>query len=75
MNKPRITLSLTHDEALILFELLARFSESGQLSADDAAEVQAIHNLHCALEKTLPAPFSRNYDSLLSDAKANLRTD
>jgi hypothetical protein len=67
-----ISLALSTDEALVLFETLARFRDINSLSATDQAEEQALFNLLCLLEQQLVAPFSRDYAGLLAQAKARL---
>jgi hypothetical protein len=69
-----IHLELTHDEALVLFELLSRYTNSHEpLEFCDPAEEQALCNLQCLLEKQLTEPFLPNYSSLLENARAQLR--
>ena len=53
-----VTLTLTHDEALVLHDLLQRFSASGGLTLEDQAEQRALWNLACLLERELVEPFS-----------------
>ena len=52
MGQP-VRLDLTSDEALVLFELLARFNDDEILSVKDQAEERALWNLHCLLQKQL----------------------
>ena len=68
-----VTLSLTADEAVVLFELLQRFSESNALAIEDQAETRALWNLCCLLEKQLVQPFASNYRELLADSRERLR--
>ena len=66
-------IELSHQEALILFEFLARFKEQDALSIEDQAEQQALWNLAALLEKELVEPFSANYMQLLEQAREHLR--
>jgi hypothetical protein len=50
---PNVEISLTADEALVLFECLSRFSDSGALSIVDQAEERALWNLCALFQKTL----------------------
>ncbi len=67
-----VTLSLTKAEALVLFELLSRFSDTDKLSIEHEAENQALWNLCCLLESALVEPFCDNYEELLHDARESL---
>lgn len=68
-----IEVKLTKDEALVLFELLARFSDTDHLTIQDPAEERALWNLNCLLEKTLAEPFSPDWLSILESARSRLR--
>jgi hypothetical protein len=71
-----ITLTLSKDESLVLFELLSRFSGSDDANVmrlDDESEGVVLQNLTCELERQLVEPFQPNYSRLLDDARARLR--
>lgn len=68
-------LNLTEDEALVLFELLSRFSEDSILGIEDQAEMRALWNLQAVLEQALTEPFLQNYETLLPAARDRLRDD
>lgn len=68
-----IDLRLTPDEALVLFELLSRYSDSDELRIEDQAEQRALWNLCCLLEKQLVEPFKPDYIELLQSARNRLR--
>jgi hypothetical protein len=53
-----ITLALTEDEALVLFEWLARFNQQSSISFDDQAEERVLYDLESQLETLLVAPFA-----------------
>jgi hypothetical protein len=72
MGEP-VTVELTGDEALILFEFLSRFSDTDTLSLEDQAEARALWNLLCLLQKQLVEPFRANYQELLRQARDRLR--
>jgi hypothetical protein len=68
-----IEIKLTGDEALVLFEFLARFDESQTLNIIDQSEERALWNLHAVLQKQLAEPFNSDYKELLNLARNRLR--
>ena len=67
-------IKLSKDEALVLFELLARINEDVPEGLfEDQSEQQVLWNLEAELERQLSEPFSSNYKTLLSEARNNLR--
>jgi hypothetical protein len=68
-----VQISLTAEEALVLFEFLRRYSDSEQLNIVDQAEQRALWNLCCIFEKKSVAPFNMEYGQALSEARARLR--
>jgi len=68
-----VQITLTSDEALVLFDLLTRYSEDGVLGTRDQSEQRALWNLQCLLENVLPEALHRNYKTLLSKAQEQLR--
>jgi hypothetical protein len=72
MNEP-VPIELTGDEALVLFELLSRFSDTNTFAIEDQAEARALWNLLCLLQKRLVAPFRPDYREILSQARDRLR--
>lgn len=73
MDDEPVRLVLSQDEALVLFELLARYDETDQLSVDGPAEQLASWRLHGGLEKALVAPFEADYTEQLRRARDRLR--
>jgi hypothetical protein len=69
----KVLIELTSDEALVLFEFLARFSDREILETGDQAEKRALWNLHALLEKQLVEPFDSGYQKLLKKARARLK--
>jgi len=69
----KVEISLSSDEALILFEFLSRFSEDEELSIQDSSEKQSLLNLLALLERQLVEPFSKNYSELLENARKALK--
>jgi hypothetical protein len=72
MGKP-VRLELTGDEALVLYEFLARFEDNGALAIADRAEERALWNVHCLLQKQLLEIFHPDYEALVAAARDRLR--
>ena len=68
-----VTISLTADEALVLFDLLHRWEDDERVGAPQhQAEQVALWNLSALLERELVEPFDAGYAGLVSDARARL---
>jgi hypothetical protein len=72
MGEP-VRVALTGDEALVLFEFLARYVESDAIVIEDQAEQRALWNLLGLLEKQLVEPFASDYLDLLRQSRDRLR--
>ena len=68
-----MTLELTDDEALVLFEWLARLDGQDALPVEDAAEEMVLWSLLAQLEKVLVEPLRPDYDDLVERARARVR--
>ena len=68
-----VFLQLTKVEALVLFELVSRFSKTDDLEIQDLAEAQALWNLCCLLEKQLTEPFDPEFPVIQKTARDRLR--
>jgi hypothetical protein len=75
MEKDRIKINLTKDEAIVLFEFLSRFSDKDELKIEHQAEERALWNLTCYFERELVEPFSENYGQILDAARERLKDD
>ena len=73
MKSDDISLTLTRDEALVLFEFFSRFSDKDELSIIDQAEERALWNLTCVFEKVLAEPFGADYEEVIQQARERLR--
>ena len=73
MQYEDVALVLTKDEALVLFEFLSRFDQTGELLVVDQAEERALWNLTCVLEKVLAEPFGATYEEIVKQARERLR--
>jgi len=61
---------LSNDEALVLFEFLARFcDEKKALAIEDASERRVLCDILCQLESILVEPFATDYRDLLGKAR------
>jgi hypothetical protein len=74
-NTSDVTVTLTADEAVVLFEFLSRFSETDKLTIEDQAEERALWNLCCLFEKVLVVPFDADYLDALKAARDRLRDE
>ena len=77
MSKPddRVEIVLSQNEALVLFEFLSRFSDSGRLAVDDQAEERVLWDVCALLERDLVDPLRPNYGELLRKAREDVRDD
>jgi hypothetical protein len=72
-SSDKLILSLSPDEALVLFDFLSRFSDDDELRIDDQAEQRVLWDLCCLLERQLVEPFDENYALLLAQARSRVR--
>lgn len=70
-DENQVVLTLSHAEALVLFEWLARHDE--RLAFDDPAEEQVIWHIEAVLERSLPDLFSPDYQTALAEARETVR--
>ena len=67
-------LSLSRDQALVLFAWLARTGAGEQPAAfEDQAEQRVLWDLEAALEKHLAEPFKSNFSERLEAARGRVR--
>jgi len=69
----QIEIKVSKDEAIILFEVLTRFSEENNLQIEDEVETKVLWSLQAELEKVLVEPFQENYIEKLNNARNNVR--
>jgi hypothetical protein len=68
-----VEVSLSSDEALVLFELLHRWEDADAIDpALLPGEQTALWHLSASLERILTQPFDRDYTRLVSDARDRL---
>jgi len=73
MTNEEITIALSPEEALVLFDFLWRFSQEDVLKIQDQAEERLLWDLCASLESKLDEPFARNYQDLLASARQKVR--
>lgn len=66
------TLSVTEDEALVLFEFFYRFGDTQKLQFEHAAEYLALQRVSAQIDKTTSAMFSPDYGTLLAAARGRI---
>lgn len=71
LNQP-VTLQLSPDEALVLFEFLSRWCDSESLAFEHPAEEAALLAVSRELDRQLAEPFSPSYTELLEAARQKL---
>lgn len=70
-----VNITLTEDEAWVLFELTRRFSDSDKLNIEDQAEERALWNLCCIFEKTLRQESEIEYKEFIAQCRDRLRDE
>jgi len=65
-------ITLSHDEALVLFEFFSRFQDTDQLVPRNNAEYLGICRIAAQLEDALSEPFRADYDVLLKQAQSRV---
>jgi len=69
----QVLIPLTLDEAIVIFELLQRYSNNEVLSIEDQAEQRALWNLCCVFEKHVHIPFDGSFKEIVAAARSRLR--
>lgn len=76
VHRRGVTLELSADEALVLFDWLAPTSDAGhRVPFADPAERRVLCDMECMLERVLVEPFAADYASLLGAARFGVRGD
>jgi len=75
MKSGPVSIQLSADEGLVLFDLLAEFIQEGRFvaPAEDSAEWMALSAVLGGLEEQLAEPLSPDYADLLSSARERLK--
>ena len=70
----KISIELTKDETLVLFEFLARFNETEHSDIfEDQAEQKVLWIIEGQLEKQLVEPFRPDYKKIINEARNKIR--
>ena len=67
-----VQITLSKDEAIVLFELLSRFSDTDRLEIVHPSENRVLWNLQASLESILVEPFSEEYSVVLQNARRSI---
>lgn len=71
-----VSIGLSRDQALVLFEWLARTGAGEQPAAfEDQAEQRVLWDLEAALEAVLAEPFKSDYRDRLEAARGRVRDE
>jgi hypothetical protein len=73
MSDEKVTLEITRDEAIVLYEWLAVHNKKEDLPFEDQAEQRVLWDVEAMLEKELWEPLSNEYDKILARARENTR--
>jgi hypothetical protein len=74
MDNNEITIKLTKDESLVLFEFLSRFNQTDNTNIfEDQAEQKTLWAIEGQLEKILVEPFKPDYLDIIKEARNRLR--
>lgn len=70
----KITIELTKDEALVLFDFLGHFNEVDHSNVfEDQAEQKTLWKIEGQLEKILGVQFDPNYTNIVKQARDRIR--
>ncbi len=74
MDNNEITIKLTKDESLVLFEFLSRFNQTDHADIfEDQAEQKTLWTIEGQLQKLLVEPFKPDYLDIIKEARNRLR--
>jgi len=70
-----VTIELTSDAALVLYDWLTRFNQQEETAFVDQAEERVLFDLEAMLEKALVAPLQSDYAALVAQARSHVRAE
>ena len=73
MPPKKVTIELTDNEALVLYDWLARLHQRDETYVADQAEERVLFDLEALLEKALTAPLQADYAKQVVQARACVR--
>lgn len=71
-HESAVTLSLTHDQALVLFDWLSREDGKKRIPVEHQAEQEVLWAMEAQLERALVEPLEADYDAAVSSARKRL---
>lgn len=75
MGSKSVTIELTSDAALVLYDWLTRFNQREETAFADQAEERVLFDLEAMLEKALVAPLQSDYAALVAQARSHVRDE
>ena len=73
-DRQNISLTLTKDEALVLFDFLGRFNQTDHTDIfESQSEQKTLWILEGQLEKQLVEPFKPDYKDIIKEARNKIR--
>jgi len=70
-----VTIELTSEAALVLYDWLTRFNQREETACADQAEERVLFDLEALLEKALVAPLQSDYAVLVAQARSHVRDE
>lgn len=67
-----MNITLSHDELLVLYDLLARLEDADDIF-QDTAERQVLWHIQAQLDKEMVEPFQADYPAVLEEARRAVR--
>jgi hypothetical protein len=68
----KISITLSENEALVLFDWLSKFNDNEKYEFEDQSQERVLWDLEAKLEIKLPV-FERNYPLMVENAKQDVR--
>ena len=68
-----VSLSLSNDEALVLFEWLSREDQKGAIPTQDESEQRVLWELEGQLERALVEPLEGDYSAKVAAARERIK--
>jgi hypothetical protein len=73
VTEPKVSIDLSQDEVLVLFDWLHRLNENPRVEFEDQAEQRVLWDLEAALEAANPVLFASDYSTRLQAARSRVR--
>lgn len=73
MENQRVTLDLSHEQALVFYEWLSKLNAAEGKHFDDQAEERVLWDIEAMLESVLQEPIGDRYRELLETARSAVR--